>query len=111
MLLSELDLNVGIDPNDMSVQDAVKKVKGVYKTAAASPSRAMKMRQQALSQQKKEIQQSENDPLQGERLAIQTLEDRLAKMKMSLAKKEQQIAQQTGTEEPGVEGGEEGGII
>lgn len=110
MLLKEIDMNVGIDPKQMSVADAVAKVKGVYKTASASPDRAIRMRQQDLQQQKKEIQ-AENDPLKSERLQIQALEDRLAKMKMALAQKEEQLAKQQGVQEPEAGMPEEPGVV
>ena len=105
MLLKEINLNVGIDPSEMSPADAVMKVKQMYKTATASPDRAIRMRQKNLKSQKKEIQAAD-DPLQSERLAIQALEDRLAKMKLALAKKEEQLAKQAG-EEPGEAGAPE----
>jgi len=102
--LSEVEFNVGVDPDKMSAADAVAAVKQQYKMGSNNPSRALRQRQNNLKDKRKEIQSSD-DPLADERLAIQTLEQKIARMKMNLARKEEQLAAQQGvddTVEPGV---------
>lgn len=103
--LQEVELNVGIDPQKMSAADAINMVKQKYKMGAANPARAIKQKQQDIASQEKELKANPDDPLANDKLAIKALEQKLARMKIVLARKEEQLAAEKGetSEMPGVQ--------
>lgn len=95
-LLTEVDLNVSFDPATDTPADVAKKAKMTQRMGATSPDRVIRQRQQDIQKQKKAITADDEaegqDPLDPLRLQIKTMEERLTRMKMQLAKKEEAMA-------------------
>ncbi len=86
--LIELEQNISFDPANDTTASLVAKAKQAFKMASSSPERALRARQQSISDKQKAIKTDTNDPLANERLTIKKSEDRVARMKMNLARKE-----------------------
>lgn len=99
-LLQEVELNVSFDPEKETPADVVQKAKMAQRMGSANPERAIRQRQQDIQQQKKAITADDaaegKDPLDPLRVQIKNMEERLARMKMQLARKEQAAEQQGG---------------
>ena len=90
-LINEATFNVGIDPSQETVQDAMNKAKMTYRIGKANPRRAMRMRQREEIANAQNIKSTgANDPLTALRLQINKLEQRLSRLKQTLYTKEQQ---------------------
>lgn len=93
--LDEVNLNVSFDPDKEDVGDVVNRAKMAHRVGQANPQKWIKQKQQDLQQKEKETQVAPaDDPLKNQRLQIQDLEMRLAKMKQMLAANEEKLEKQ-----------------
>jgi uncharacterized small protein (DUF1192 family) len=58
--------------------------------ASSSPERALRKRQQSIGDASKELKAKQDDPLANEKLQVKKMEERIARMKMDIARKEGQ---------------------
>jgi hypothetical protein len=87
-LLTEVEMNLSFNPDKESTQDIVAKAKQASRMGAANPQRAIRQRQLNIKDKLHSIAASD-DPLEPQRIAIAKLEEKIAKMKMALARKEE----------------------
>ena len=89
--LVEIEQNISFDPEKETPEELAKRVKQAHRVSAASPDRAIRQRQQNIKDKSAELKANPDDPLAQERLAIKKMEERIAKMKMLLARKEKMM--------------------
>ena len=90
--LSEVEQTISFDPENETPEEVAKRAKLASRKAAASPERAIRMRQQDIKDKSATIKQDTDDQFANERLAIKKMEERIARMKMMLARKEDMAA-------------------
>ena len=90
--LSEVEQTISFDPENETPEEVAKRAKLASRKAASSPERAIRMRQQNIKDKSAAIKQDEDDQFANERLAIKKMEERIARMKMMLARKEDMAA-------------------
>jgi hypothetical protein len=86
--LTELEQNISFDPEEESPEEFAKRAKLAHRQAGHSPSRAIKLRQQNIKDKTAQLKANPNDPLAKDRLAVKKMEERLVRMKIMLARKE-----------------------
>ncbi len=89
--LVELEQSISFDPTKDTASDVTSMAKQALKIAASSPERALRARSQMIGDKKKTIQADKEDPLSKEKLQIKKMEERIARMKMNVARKEKSI--------------------
>lgn len=92
--LVEVEQTISFDPEAETPAEIIKKAQLAQRQAAASPERALRARQQAIKDKTKVIKDNPADPFERERLQIKNMEERIAKMKMALARKEEMAKRQ-----------------
>ncbi len=88
--LIELEQTISFDPVNDAPADVVAKVKQAQKIASASPERALRKRQQAIGDAAGELKSKRDDPLANDKLQVKKMEERITRLKMSIARKEAQ---------------------
>ena len=86
--LAEIEQNISFDPEKETPEEFAKRAKVAHRIAGNQPDRALRIRRQNIKDKSAELKGNPNDPLANERLAIKKMEERIAKMKISLARKE-----------------------
>ncbi len=89
--LVELEQSISFDPTKDTASDVTAMAKQALKIASSSPERALRARSQSIGDKKKIIQSDKEDPLAKEKLQIKKMEERIARMKMNVARKEKSI--------------------
>jgi len=87
--LQEVEQTISFDPGKESPEELVRRAKQTYRMSANQPARAIRSRQQDIASQEKAIKAQPDDPLAADRLAIKKMEERIARMKMALSRKEE----------------------
>lgn len=87
--LVEVEQTLSFDPEKETPDELVKRAKQAMRVGAASPERALRAQQQEIKNQTADLKANKDDPFARERLQIKQMEDRIARMKMLLARKEQ----------------------
>lgn len=94
--LAEVQQTVTFDPTKETPDQVLKKVRQADRTATASPERAIRAQQQDIKDQTAALKTDKNDPFARDRLQIKQLEQRIAQLKMVLARKEANANKQQG---------------
>jgi len=89
--LVEIEQNISFDPEAETPEELAKRVRQAHRVAGNSPGRTLRDRQKAIKAKSADLKVNKDDPLAQDRLAIKNMEERIVKMKMLLARKEQQM--------------------